>query len=175
MRLFQDGWNPDSFALYAGRSFAVVDVVACVERTIPPPKVDSSRGLEVTAYRALDLAELAALDLRLTGLERREDLAATVKLVARRRGQVVGFLGAAGAALGPALALDAADLGMLIARALPDLGGKATARLSTAAPTAMLMALGLGFRVTSVGNVMVRGLAPPARPPQLFSIAPEIL
>jgi hypothetical protein len=177
MRLFQDGWNPSSFALYAGRSFAAVDVVACLERAAgAPPRADASRGLEVAAPRANDLAEVAALDHRLTGLERTTDLAAAVRLVARRRGVVVGYLGSAdGGRLGPAVALDVADLFALVARALQEADGVTVCRLSTAAPTAMLAALALGFRVASIGTLMVRGIVPSARPPQLYGLKPEIL
>jgi hypothetical protein len=180
IRLYQDAWNPDSFALYAGRSFAVTDVVASVERPAgAPPRIDALRGLEVTPFAKNDLAELAALDLRLTGLDRAADLAASVRLVARRRGGVCGFAGMAmsggRALLGPALALDVADLFVLVARLLADVSVRAQARLSTAVPTAMLAALGLGFRVTAVGTLMVRGVTPPARPPQLFGLLPEIL
>ena len=176
IRLYQDAWNPDSFALHAGRSFAVVDTVARLERPAgAPPKRDSSRGLEIAPFRDKDLHELMELDLRLTGLERRDDLTGLVRLVARRRGAAVGFLGMQGGLLGPALALDVADLGALIAAALVEAGTHATARLSTAAPTAMLAALGLGFRVGEVGLVMSRGIQPPARPPQLYSLRPEVL
>lgn len=176
VRLFQDAWNPDSFALYAGRSFSVVDVVSCIERPkMAPPRLDSARGLEMAAPKATDLAEIAALDLRFTGLARPGDLDGKVKLVARRRGAVVGFLCAQGGLLGPALAVDVADLGALVQRALVDVTGAASARLSTAAPTAMLAALALGFRVVSVGLVMSRGPAHPARPPQLYSLHPEVL
>lgn len=175
IRLHQDGWNADGFALCAGRSFASSDVVATLARPASAaPRLDAARGLEVTGFRAADLAELAALDARLTGLDRRDDLQKSVRLVARRRGALVGFLGADAGQLGPALALDVADLGALIARALVEIPGRAVARLSTAAPTAMLAALGLGFRVTSVGTLMVRGLSPSARPPQLYSLVPEI-
>ena len=176
IRLHQDGWNADSFALYAGRSFAALDVVASLERPAgPPPRIDAARGLEVAAFRPTDLAEMAALDLRLSGLDRKQDLTAQGRLVARRRGALVGYLCAHEGQLGPAVALDVADLGALIARALPEVQGRATARLSTAAPTAMLAALGLGFRVASVGTLMVRGVSPPARPPQLYSIVPEVM
>jgi hypothetical protein len=176
LRLHQDGWNPESFALFAGRSFAPLDTIASLERPPgPPPRLDAARGLEVAAGRPADLAEVAAFDLRLTGLERPGDLAALPRLVARRRGAVVGYLAAEGGLLGPGLALDVADLGALVARALAEVAGPARARLSTAAPTAMLAALALGFRVTSIGTLMVRGLSPPARPPQLYSLRPEIL
>jgi hypothetical protein len=176
LRLFVDGGNADAFALFAGRSFGALDVVAALERPAgAAPRIDGARGLEVSAFRAGDLAEMAALDLRLCGLDRRGDLTAQARLVARRRGVVVGFLCADGSVLGPAVALDVSDLGGLVARALADVPGRAVARLSTATPTAMLMALGLGFRVTGVGTLMVRGVSPPARPPQLYAMVPEIL
>lgn len=178
IRLYQEASNPEAFALFSGRRFTAVDVVAQIERSSgTPPRLDAARGLEMTPLRPADLGEVAALDLRLTGLERRDDLSTQVRLVARRRGAIVGFLGIGSKAqfLGPAVALDVADLGALIARALIDTTGTVRARLSTAAPTAMLAALGLGFRVTSVGTMMVRGVTPPARPPQLYSIVPEIL
>jgi len=174
IRLYQEGANPTSFALFAGRSFAPVDVVACVER--PPGKIPpgGSRGLDIAPFRPGDLEDVAALDARLTGLDRRDDLRSLLALVARRRGAVVAFLGRSGGALGPAMALDAADLGTLLSRALD---GEVTlrGRLSTAAPAALLMAGALGFKVTSLGTVMVRGPAPPARPPQLYSLVPEVL
>lgn len=176
IRLYQPGWQPDSFALFSGRSFAVVDVVARIERPpSSPPRMDAARGLEIAPFRAQDLGELAALDLRLTGLERPRDLAERTRLVARRRGVIVGFLGARGPLLGPAVALDVADLGGLVLRALGETDGAASALFSTAAPTAMLAALGLGFRVVETGFVMSRGVQPPARPPQIYSLFPEIL
>ncbi|HKA87406.1 MAG TPA: GNAT family N-acetyltransferase [Haliangiales bacterium] len=174
VRLFQDAWNPMSFALYAGRSFAPVDVAAVLER--PPGKVapGGSRGLEIVPFEPRDLPEVMALDHRLTGHERGDDLRALTALVARRRGALVAFLGRRGDALGPAVALDASDLGAVLSRAL-DGGETLVARLSTAAPVALPMARALGFRIRSLGTVMVRGPAPPARPPQLYSLAPEVL
>jgi GNAT superfamily N-acetyltransferase len=174
IRLYQEGANPTSFAMFAGRSFAPVDVVACVERAPGKNPPGGSRGLDITPFRPGDLEEIAALDTRLTGLERGADLRALVALVARRRGAVVAFLGRSGGALGPAVALDAADLGTVLQRSL-DGDQPLRARLSTAAPAALLMAGALGFKVTSLGTVMVRGPAPPARPPQLYSIVPEVL
>ncbi len=174
VRLFQDAWNPVSFALYAGRSFAPVDVAAVLERSpgkVPP---GGSRGLEIVPFEPRDLAEVMALDHRLTGLERGDDLRALTTLVARRRGAVVAFLGRRGDALGPAVALDASDLGAVLSRSL-DGTDTLVARLSTAAPVALPMARALGFRIRSLGTVMVRGPAPSARPPQLYSLAPEVL
>lgn len=186
-RLYADGWNPAAYGLYASRGFSVIDVVAHVER--PPggaPVLDSSRGLEVRPPEARDIDEIAVLDAKLTGHQRRDDLeamrsleAGAVGLVARRHNQVVGYLAARPVqgelALGPGVAVDVSDLFILVANALAGHDGVARGRLSTAAPAASMAALGLGFRVRELGLVMSRGAPPPARPPQLYSIEPEIL
>lgn len=189
-RLYADAWNPAAYALYAGRGFAVVDVVAHVERMpAPGPALESARGLEVRALDARrDLDELQRLDIKLTGHDRRQDLAAMVRLVARRRGAIVGYLGVRAAAgrtlLGPAVAVDPSDLFTLITHALAAGEGEVPgmvpgqplhARLSTAAPVASMAAMGLGFRIRELGVMMSRGAPPPARPPQLYSIDPEVL
>jgi hypothetical protein len=164
-----DAGDARAFALFSGRSFAVVDTAARLLRgALPAPRVEGARGLELAAPKGADLEQMVELDRRLTGLERGAELARVVTMCARRRGAVVGFLSARAGQLGPGLALDVADLGVMMARALADHAGPAAALLSTAAPTAMLAAMGLGFRVVGVEIVAVRGLAPPARPPQLY-------
>lgn len=177
-RLYADAWNPRSYALYAGRGFTVVDLVAHLERARgAPAALDSSRGLEVREVSAADFDAIAMLDHKLTGHERRRDLEASVRLVARRRGSLVGYFGASGSTLGPALAVDVSDLFILIANAL-SMGmadTDVTARLSTAPQTAAIAALAMGFRVGQLGVVLSRGASPPTRPPQLYSIEPEIL
>ena len=189
-RLYADAWNPAAYALYAGRGFAVVDVVAHVERApAPGPALESARGLEVRALDPVrDVDELQRLDTKLTGHDRRQDLATMVRLVARRRGAIVGYLGIGSAQartlLGPAVAVDPSDLFTLIAHALaagegeiPGMGAGQPlhARLSTATPVASMAAMGLGFRVRELGVVMSRGAPPSARPPQLYSMDPEVL
>ena len=104
---------------------------------------------------------------------RADDLAQNTRLCARRRGTIVGFVAGAAATLGPALALDASDLGVLLGRALEN--RRMLARLSTAAPAALPVLLALGFRVASLGLILSRGPAAPARPPQLYSLVPEVL
>jgi ribosomal protein S18 acetylase RimI-like enzyme len=186
-RLYVDAWNPPAYALYAGRGFGVIDTVIHVERAPGPgPALESSRGLEVRAFETRDLDEVQRLDRRLTGHDRPADLAELVRLVARRRGDVVGYLGASEPGstvlLGPAVAVDASDLFTLITHALaeathgwsvPD--RPLRARLSTTAPAASMAALGLGFRIRELGVIMSRGAPPPARPPQMYSIDPEIV
>jgi ribosomal protein S18 acetylase RimI-like enzyme len=192
-RLYVDAWNPAAYALYTGRGFGVVDTVVHMERApAPGPALESARGLEVRAFEARDLDEVQRLDRKLTGHDRPEDLGTHVRLVARRRGDVVGYLGAAGASgagdailLGPAVAVDASDLFILIVHALhageagaqgwSAAGRSLRARLSTTAPAASMAALGLGFRIRELGVVLSRGAPPPARPPQLYSIDPEIV
>ncbi|MCG8420503.1 MAG: GNAT family N-acetyltransferase [Proteobacteria bacterium] len=192
-RLYVDAWNPSAYALYAGRGFAVFDVVMHIERAPgPAPSLDSARGLEVRPFETRDLEQLRRFDQRLTGHDRGPDLADTVRLVARRRGDIVGYLGAQHSAgstkLGPAVAVDASDLATLMAGTLTaEQSGQSAraaglsrdepqvARLSTAAPVVSMAALGLGFRVRELGVVMSRGAPPPARPPQLYSIDPEVL
>jgi ribosomal-protein-alanine N-acetyltransferase len=187
-RLYVDAWNPPAFALYAGRGFGVIDTVAHVERApAPGPALDSARGLEVRAFEPRDQDEVQRLDRRLTGHDRPADLAELVRLVARRRGDVVGYLGASEAGntilLGPAVAVDASDLFTLITHVLAESGGQGwsaagrplRARLSTTAPAACMAALGLGFRVRELGVIMSRGAPPPARPPQMYSMHPEIV
>lgn len=198
-RLYVDGWNPSAYALYAGRGFAAIDNAMHLERKPGPvAALDSSRGLEVRPAEARDFDAIQRLDHRLTGHDRGDDLSRMVRLVARRRGDVVGFLGAQQVdgvtRLGPGAAVDGSDLVTLIAGALaaangnPDGSTDAAAdptgiggedilemRLSTAASAVSMAVLGLGFRVRELGVVMSRGALPPARPPQLYSIDPEIL
>lgn len=187
-RLYVDAWNAAAYALHAGRGFGVVDTAILIERApAAAPAVESARGLEVRAFESRDLDELQRLDHKLTGHERPGDLAELVCLVARRRGDVVGYLGARESQgvtlLGPAAAVDVSDLFTLLTHALShsdashripaDLPQRA--RLSTTAPAASMAALGLGFRIQSLGVVMSRGAPPPARPPQLYSLEPDIV
>ncbi|WP_428266812.1 GNAT family N-acetyltransferase [Haliangium sp.] len=201
-RLYVDAWNPAAYALYAGRGFGVVDTVAHVERApAPGPALESARGLEVRPAEPGDHEELVRLDRKLTGHDRGVDLGVLVRLVARRRGEVVGYLGAQVAPqeggeaggdgsgdtllLGPAVAVDASDLFTLLSQVLAPGGEGALAdaaeaavlraRLSTTAPAAAMAAIGLGFRIRELGMVMSRGAPPPARPPQLYSIDPEVV
>lgn len=178
VRASVDGGNVSGFALLASRGFTAVDTaVELVRAAGPPPAVDGWRGLELGAPVAADFEEVLRMDERLTGHARSGDLATSLTLVARRRGALVGWLAAAGRALGPAVAVDSSDLFILIARAVTDLGPAAEvrARLSTAMPAAAMAAVALGFRVAGVGVVMSRGAPPPTRPPQLYSLEPEVV
>jgi GNAT superfamily N-acetyltransferase len=189
IRLYADAWNPSAYALYAGRGFGVVDVVAHIERApAPAPDLSSSRGLEVRPVEPRDHDELARFDVKLTGHARMRELGVGARLVAKRHGAIVGYL--AGhfdgerVCLGPAVAVDPSDLFTLLTNALMCAGRDVPwipatvavrARLSTSAPAASMAALGLGFRITELGVVMSRGAPPPARPTQLYGLMPELL
>lgn len=191
-RLYVDAWNPSAYALYAGRGFGVVDLVTHIERQPGnTPELGNSRGLEVRPFErsnATVLEELVRFDRKLTGHDRPADLAASVRLVARRRGSIVGYLGAVPngerTSLGPAVAVDVSDLFILLTNALIAaasdeswIGGERVlhARLSTSAPAASMAAMGLGFKVCELGVVMSHGAPPPTRPPQMYALLPELL
>lgn len=189
IRLYADAWNPSAYALYAGRGFGVVDVVAHIERVpAPAPPLSSSRGLEVRPVEPRDRDELARFDMKLTGHTRARDLEESARLVAKRHGAIVGYLAGNSDGervhLGPAVAVDASDLFTLLCKALAYADRDAPwmpaacavhARLSTSAPPASMAALGLGFRIVELGVVMSRGAPPPARPTQLYGLEPELL
>lgn len=174
VRALIESAGPEAFALGASRAFAPIDTTARLMRPpSPSARIDSARGLEVGPPTATDAAELAALDARLTGLDRPAVLA-RVTHVARRRGAIVGFLVREGGLVGPAVALDVSDLGGLVARALKDHEGPAITLASTAAGGPALLALfALGFRILETGTLLSRGVGPPARPPQLYGLDPD--
>jgi hypothetical protein len=168
LRLRFPAGDARAFALAAGRGFAVTDVAArYIRPPLPPPRVDGARGLELAAMEVRDLPGLVELETRFLQLDRSVQLARLSGTIARRRGQIVGYLAQDGERLGPGLALDVSDLGVLLGRALAGTSGAAMVVLSTAVPSA-LAALGLGFRVFGQELVMHRGLAPPTRPPLAY-------
>jgi GNAT superfamily N-acetyltransferase len=190
VRALIPGWHPAAYALCTGRGFHGVDLVARIERrAAQPPPPGTARGLEIATAEALrpaEMDELARFDHKLTGLDRRGDLVPALRLVARRHGGIVGYLGWVRqgnlVVLGPAVAVDSSDLFLLVARALTELSADRTlagdmavrARLSTAPQLAPLSAVALGFQVRELGVLLSRGTPPPTRPPQLYSCDPEV-
>ena len=181
VRLFQDGFNPDSFGLYARLGFVVRDVAPYLlaSELIPAKRIPS----EVRPARPEDRARIEDLDRRLIGADRSRDIEFLMStgsvLVLERRRALDGFLFLrslpARAVVGPAIAtteegmcalLDAATL------ALP--GRSAVMRASAASPAALRRAFDCGFRVDHLGNLMVSGSIrlPPA---QLYALFPESL
>jgi hypothetical protein len=171
-RLFQDAFNPRSFALYGKLGFEPKEVVAYAvcdpgaPRRAPAPRPG-------VALRELDLDhldDLGRIDRKLSGADRRADF----DLILRSGGgwglfagaDLRAFLlyreGASRVALAPAAAAsDPADLVTLVAFAASRFPDRAlSARLPTAPPDLLRPLLQMGFRIDHLGNLMVRGPEP---------------
>ena len=182
VRLFQDGFNPDSFGLYTRLGYAVVDVAPYLlaERLEPPIAPPSG----VRPLTAADLPMLERYDAARTGADRRRDLA----LLAASGGGFVAGDGREGISgylffralparvvIGPAIAESADILAALVDGVAATLPGRgAVIRASAAAPVVLRRAFDRGFRVDHLGNLMVRGPYTPP-PAQLYALFPESL
>src|SRR5262249_33722193 len=185
-RLFQDSFNPRSFALYGklgfepreGVAYAVCDPGAPRRAPAPPPGV-ALRELDLD-----DLDDLGRFDRKLSGADRRADF----DLILRSGGgwglfagaDLRAFLlyreGASRVALAPAAAAsDPTDLVTLVAFAASRFPDRAlSARLPTAPADLLRPLLQMGFRIDHLRNLMVRGPEPRSGFP-LHSMFPESL
>lgn len=181
IRLFQDGFNPDSFGLYTQLGFVVRDVAPYLLAVELKP---AARALpEIRPGRAEDLERIIDLDRRLVGADRTRDIeflfvTGTVLVLERRR-SINGFLFLralpARAVVGPAVATSEEGLAALVDAASLSLPGRsAVMRASAAAPLVLQRAFDRGFRVDHLGNLMVVGERP-APPAQLYALFPESL
>ena len=181
VRLFQDGFNPDSFGLYTQLGYVVRDVAPYLlasDLTPPAGPVPDVRPLETR-----DLPRVEELDRRLVHADRARDLALLAStgsgLVLERRGVLEGFLFfralPARAIVGPAVATSDEALSALIDAATQALPGRpAVMRASGASVAVLRRAFARGFRDDHLGNLMVAGeiQLPPA---QLYALFPESL
>ncbi|HEY4187827.1 MAG TPA: GNAT family N-acetyltransferase [Polyangia bacterium] len=181
VRLFQDGFNPDSFGLYTQLGFVVRDVAPYLLAVEMKP---AARALpEIRPGRAEDIENIIELDRRLIGADRTRDIeflfvTGTVMVLERRRA-IEGFLFLralpARAVVGPAVATSEENLAALIDAASLALPGRsAVMRASAAAPLVLRRTFERGFRVDHLGNLMVAG-ARPTPPAQLYALFPESL
>jgi len=182
LRLFQDGFNPDSFGLYTQLGFAVRDVapyLLAVELQ-PPARATSA---DIRPGRPEDRLALEELDRRLVGADRARDIAFLTAtgsvLVYERRRTIEGFLFLralpARAVVGPAIATSEEVMCALVDAASAALPGRsAVMRASASCPAVLRRAFDRGFRVDHLGNLMVVGKIelPPA---QLYALFPESL
>jgi len=181
VRLFQDGFNPDSFGLYTQLGFAVRDVAPYLLAVEMQPAARA--WPEIRPGRADDLDAVVELDRRLIGADRTRDIeflfvTGTIMVLERRR-VMEGFLFLralpARAVVGPAVATSEEALAALIDAASLSLPGRsAVMRASAASPLVLQRAFARGFRVDHLGNLMVAG-ARPAPPAQLYALFPESL
>jgi hypothetical protein len=182
VRLFQDGFNPDSFGLYTRLGYAVVDVAPYLLAEKLEPPIAPPSG--VRSLTAADLPMLERYDAARTGADRRRDLALLAAsgggfVAGDSREGIAGYLFfralPARVVIGPAIAESADVLAALVdavAAALPGRG--AVIRASAAAPIVLRRAFDRGFRVDHLGNLMVRGPYTPP-PAQLYALFPESL
>ena len=182
LRLFQDGFNPDSFGLYTQLGFVVRDVAPYLlaAELKPPARMTSA---DIRPGRPEDRAALEELDRRLVGADRARDIAFLTAtgsvLVYERRRTIEGFLFLralpARAVVGPAISTSEEVMCALVDAASVALPGRsAVMRASASCPAVLRRAFDRGFRVDHLGNLMVVGKIelPPA---QLYALFPESL
>ena len=181
VRLFQDGFNPDSFGLYTALGFSVRDVAPYLLAVEMEPAAHA--WPDIRPGRSDDLDAVIELDSRLIGADRTRDIeflfvTGTVLVLERRR-VLEGFLFLralpARAVLGPAVATSEEALAALIDAASLSLPGRSAVMRASAASTLVLQrTFERGFRVDHLGNLMVAGTRP-APPAQLYALFPESL
>ena len=198
LRLFQDGFNPDSFGLYTRLGYRVADVAPyllaeSLEPPSGPPEAPPPANVTIRPLVGADLPNLERYDRARTGADRRRDLA----LLASTGAGLVCEGGGAGAAaaegsspiagylffrslparvvIGPAVAESDHVLAALIDAVASSLPGRAAViRASAATPLVLRRAFQRGFRVDHLGNLMVVGPYTPP-PAQLYALFPESL
>ena len=182
LRLVQDAFNVVSFPLYSSLGFEVCDTIASlVGRNI---RGDVSEDVEIREWQAEYIEHLAALDTRLTGIGREQDLrffhAQPPHIAALVQGQLAGYLcflrTEAGTFFGPAVATQPSVLRALILSAAEREQGKALRmRFPTRHATLLRELLAVGFRVETLQTYMVRGAWQTPGGAELLALFPEAL
>jgi ribosomal protein S18 acetylase RimI-like enzyme len=183
LRLVQDAFNIVSLPLYSKLGFAICGTVLSLAgqefRVGGRP-----RGMAIREMTAHDTARVAALDAKLTGITRPQDiqyfLGRPPQFVCLVDGKLVGYLclvrTGGGTFVGPAAATESAILKALVSYAIEVEQGK-TLRMRLPARHAELFRdlMKMGFQVETIQTYMVRG---PWRPPKgvdLLALFPEAL
>ncbi len=195
IRLYQDAFNRESFALYVRMGFEVKGLMAIL-RAEPPRfadpgagggrfglgEPDGGRGLREILHDDLDAVR--DCDLKLTGFDRPNDLdflwlrgpSRVIENNGRITGYAVSFMAGDTLFVGPAAAPDAASLLELTAAVCAEANPKIVTIRAPAEPGTILSGLlDAGFVVRSLGAYMVLGDYEPARGAFLASLFPETL
>jgi predicted N-acetyltransferase YhbS len=183
LRLVQDAFNTTSFPLYSKLGFASCGTVLGLSgkdfRAVSRPRIHTIRELT-----AADVEAVAALDAKLTGITRPQDLqffaAQPPQLVSLVAGQLTGYLcmlrTGDSTFFGPAVATDSSILRSLIVRAAEMESGKALRmRLPARHQELFLDMLKMGFRVDHLQTYMVRGPWNVPKGTDLLAVFPEAL
>lgn len=183
LRLVQDAFNSTSFPLYSKLGFVSCGTILGLSgqdfRVVSRPRIHTIRELT-----AADIEEVVALDAKLTGITRPQDLqffaAQPPQLVSFVAGQLSGYLcmlrTGESVFLGPAAATDPSLLRSLIVRAAEMESGKSLRmRLPARHQELLVDMLKMGFRVDHLQTYMVRGPWQPPTGIDLLAVFPEAL
>jgi len=183
LRLVQDAFNVVSFPLYSKLGFAACGtVLSLAGQEFRPP--GRPRGTVIREMAADDAARVTALDTKLTGITRPQDiryfLGHPPQLISLVEGKLAGYLcllrASAGTFLGPAAATEPAVLRTLIAHAIELEQGKVLRMRLPARHTELFRdLLKMGFHVETLQTYMVRGPWKPSKGTDLLALFPEAL
>jgi GNAT superfamily N-acetyltransferase len=183
LRLVQDAFNIVSFPLYSKLGFATCGTVISLagqEFRLP----GRPRGIAIRETGSDDAARVTALDTKLTGITRPQDIQYLLnqppQLISFVEGKLAGYLCllrmGSGTFLGPAVATEPAVLRTLIAHAIEMEQGKVL-RMRLPARHAELFRdlMRMGFQVETLQTYMVRGPWKAPRGTDLLALFPEAL
>jgi len=183
LRLVQDAFNTASFPLYSKLGFAVCGTVLSLSGQQLRP-AGRTRGITIRELTASDADRVAALDAKLTGIIRPQDIQFFLhrppQLVSLTAGKIAGYLcllrTETSTFLGPAAATELTVLRALISQAIELEKGKAL-RLRLPARHSGLFhdLLKIGFRIDHLQTYMVRGPWKAAKGIDLLALFPEAL
>jgi hypothetical protein len=183
LRLVQDAFNTVSFSLYSKLGFAACGTVVSLAGQEFRP-TGRTRGISIRELAADDAARVAALDTKLTGITRPQDvqyfLARPPQLLSLVEGKPAGYLcllrTGAGTFCGPAAATEPAVLRALVSQAIEMEQGKALRiRLPGRHVELFRDLMKMGFRVETLQTYMVRGPWKAPKGIDLLALFPEAL
>lgn len=183
VRLFQDAFNTDSFALYAKMGFRAVDIVPIVV-LLADAATAPRRWPQIRTVGIESLELVADLDQRLTGISRSQDLRylleTGVGFLVRGNGSETGYLCAyssrGGVYVGPAAAHDDEKLYQLLQAVRGHYEQRSMVfRLPARQSDLLQRLLREGYRLSNLGTLMVRGEWTPPAAAELLAVFPESL
>jgi ribosomal protein S18 acetylase RimI-like enzyme len=183
LRLVQDTFNTVSFPLYSKLGFTACGTVAALGGKELRPAT-RPRGVAVREATEEDTARIAALDTKLTGIARTQDihyfLHQAPQLMSFVDGKLAGHLCMLrmreSVFLGPAAATEPAALKALVSHAIEKERGKVLRmRLPVRHNELLLDLMKMGFRIDALQTYMVRGPWKAPKGTDLLPLFPESL
>jgi ribosomal protein S18 acetylase RimI-like enzyme len=183
LRLVQDTFNTVSFPLYSKLGFASCGTIASLGGKELRPAT-RPRGVAIREATKDDVGRLAALDTKLTGIARSQDLHYFLhqapQLMSFIEGRLAGYLCllrmGESVFLGPAAASDPSALKALISHVIEKEQGKALhMRFPVRHNGLFLDVMKMGFRVEALQTYMVRGPWKTPKGTDILALFPESL